>query len=194
MKQTPAGNQDWANHEIVTLAVYLLGGDTQRVDTEDIAVKANELAPSRFTWRKYHDQINIDAVRKRLWDAATSAKGEYLSGSEKLGWALTSAGLKFATENVGLIGSIDLSKERVGLKEKQWISNERVRMLTSEAFIKTQSGRLEAVTIQEAEDFFRLDAYVTGRSREQKVLRALTVFGNDRELGDAVKSLAAKVH
>jgi len=25
-----------ANHEIVTLAVYLLGGEAQRVDTEDI--------------------------------------------------------------------------------------------------------------------------------------------------------------
>ena len=64
-----------ANHEIVTLAVYLLGGDTQRVDTEDVAVKANALAGGRFTWRKYPDQINIDAVRKRLWDAAKPEKG-----------------------------------------------------------------------------------------------------------------------
>ena len=38
-----------SNHEIVTLAVYLLGGDTQHVDTEAIAVKVNELAPGRFT-------------------------------------------------------------------------------------------------------------------------------------------------
>jgi hypothetical protein len=38
-----------ANHEIVTLAVYLLGGDTQRVDLEDAAVKANVPAPGRFT-------------------------------------------------------------------------------------------------------------------------------------------------
>lgn len=44
------------NHEIVTLAVYLLGGERQRVDTEDIAVKANELASGRFTWRKYPDR------------------------------------------------------------------------------------------------------------------------------------------
>ncbi|HAB18651.1 MAG TPA: hypothetical protein DCE44_19690 [Verrucomicrobiales bacterium] len=53
-----------ANHEIVTLAVYLLGGDTHRVDTEDVAVKANDLAHGRFTWRKYRDQINIDANRR----------------------------------------------------------------------------------------------------------------------------------
>jgi hypothetical protein len=31
------------NHEIATLAVYLIGGDAQYVDTEDVAVKANEI-------------------------------------------------------------------------------------------------------------------------------------------------------
>ncbi len=71
-----------ANHEIVTLAVFLLRGDTRRVDTEDIAVKANELAHGRFTWRKYPDQINIDAVRKRLWECRETRE-RWLSG---LGW------------------------------------------------------------------------------------------------------------
>jgi hypothetical protein len=41
-----------SNHAIVTLAVYLLGGETQRIDTEDIAVKANEIAPGCFAWRR----------------------------------------------------------------------------------------------------------------------------------------------
>jgi hypothetical protein len=66
-----------ANHEIVTLAVYLLGGDSQRIDTEDIAKKVNELAPGRFTWRKYLDQINIENVRTFLSDAKKSKNGCY---------------------------------------------------------------------------------------------------------------------
>lgn len=45
-----------SNNEIVTLAVFLLGGDSHCVDTEDVAVKVNEIAPGRFTWRKYPDQ------------------------------------------------------------------------------------------------------------------------------------------
>ncbi len=49
MKKTLNERTALANHEIVTLAVYLLGGETQRADTEDIAVKANELVPGRFT-------------------------------------------------------------------------------------------------------------------------------------------------
>jgi hypothetical protein len=58
-----------SNHEIVTLAVYLLGGGTHHIDTEDIAIRANALAPGRFTWRKYPGQINIENVRTFLSDA-----------------------------------------------------------------------------------------------------------------------------
>src|SRR5712664_633633 len=47
------------NHEVVLLAVYLLGGETSSVETEDIAVKVDKLAPWTFTWRKYADQITF---------------------------------------------------------------------------------------------------------------------------------------
>jgi hypothetical protein len=36
------------NHEVVLFAVYLLGGETSPIETEDIAVKVNELAPRRI--------------------------------------------------------------------------------------------------------------------------------------------------
>ena len=88
-----------ANHEIVTLAVYLLGGESQPVDAEDIAIKANEIAPKRFSWRKYPDQINLESVRKRLWDARKPEKGSYLTGSDRQGWLLTQNGLRFAKEH-----------------------------------------------------------------------------------------------
>ena len=193
-KNTAKTQKGLSNHELVTLAVYLLGGDAQYVDTEDAAVKANELAPGRFTWRKYREQINIDTVRKRLWDAATPEKGAYLAGSEKKGWMLTASGLKFAAKNIASVDSADLSKKRLGLKEKQWLRSERVRMLSSEAYAKVQNGLADTVTFQEAEEFFRIDAYVTGQAREQKIMRTLTTFGDDQELGEAVKTLAAKVH
>ena len=54
------------NHDIIVLAVYLVGGRFRHVDLEDVAVKANEIAPGRFVWRKYKEQINIDIVNKRL--------------------------------------------------------------------------------------------------------------------------------
>lgn len=193
MKASPKKDKGLANHEIVTLAVYLLGGDTQYIDTEDVAVKSNELVPNRFTWRKYREQINIDTVRKRLWDAVTPRKGSYLAGSEKKGWMLTSAGLNFATKNIDFMDSTDLSKERHNLKEKQWLRSERTRMLSSSAYDKVQNKRNDEVTLQEAEEFFRIDAYVTEQARAHKIMRALTTFGEDQDLNQTVKILAARV-
>jgi hypothetical protein len=74
-----------SNIEIVALAAYLLGGESRYVDTEDIAVKANELAPGRFTWVKYPEQINIHAIKTHLWDAKSDRRGSLLLGSEKDG-------------------------------------------------------------------------------------------------------------
>ncbi len=182
-----------SNHEIVTLAVYLLGGDTQYVDTEDVAVKANEIAPGRFTWRKYSDQINIENVRAFLSDAKKDKNGGFLRGAGKDGWLLTESGAAFAKAGVASLENVDLSRERLSVKDKTWLQHERIRMLGCEAFAKFSSGMMDAITTQEAESFFRLDVYVTGNAREDKIVRALNAFGSDPELGPAVKTLAPKV-
>jgi phospholipase C len=106
-----------SNHEIVTLAVYLLGGDSQHIDTEDVAIKANEIAPGRFSWRKYPDQISIANVSKRLWDAMNSEKGGYLIGSERKGWLVTESGLRFAKERMADLDGATQPRKTLGLKE-----------------------------------------------------------------------------
>ena len=102
-----------ANHEIVTLAVFLTGGDSKTVDTEDVAVKANELAPGRFTWRKYKDQINIEIVRAFLSDAKKPKYGCLLTGAGKNGWMLTEAGVQFVRQHVDETKHADLAKVRL---------------------------------------------------------------------------------
>jgi len=183
----------FANHEIVTVAVYLLGGQTTSVDTEDIAVKANEIAPGRFTWRKYPDQINIDTVRKRLWDAMRPEKGAYLIGSEKSGWSLTERGRRFAESHVQALGETNLSRRPLSAKDRNWARAEKARMLVDRAFGKYVAGTRNAITPQEAEGFFRLDDYVMGVARQRKLNRILNIFGDDPELGQAVQDLAAMV-
>jgi hypothetical protein len=178
-----------SNHQIVVVAAYLLGGDSERVDTEDIAIRANELAPGRFTWRKYPDQINIDTVRKRLWDACKPEKGGYISGSERDGWLLTEAGLNFALQNVNTLPG---SKKRASLRERTWLRSERERLLSSDAFLKYKQGD-ETITKRDAESFFRIDNYVKAEAREQKLLRILNAFGQDSELGPAARKFAAIV-
>lgn len=191
-KKSPVESSDFANHEIVTIALMLCGGDARSIDTEDIAVKANEIAPGRFAWRKYPDQINIDTVRKRLWDARKTEKGGFVCGSERDGWQLTESGVKFAKRATRWL-KIGNPTTRTSLRERRFAKAEKLRMLETEAYTKFSSGSLDLITTREAETFFRIDDYVLGEEREKKIARALNLFGNDRQLGPLVHFLAEAV-
>jgi hypothetical protein len=178
---------------MVVLATYLAGGRNSYADTEDIAVKANEISPGRFTWRKYKEQINIDTVRKRLWDASKPEKGGYLVGSERDGWLLTRAGLKFCEKNLQTIKHGTAYKERHTKRESSWFDKERIRMLAEPAYCKLLAGKTKEITPVEAERFFRVDDYVVGEARKTKLKRAIAAFQSDPDLAKAIKRLAAIV-
>ena len=179
---------DLSNSEIVVIAALRAGAAGVHVDTEDIAVKANEIAPGRFTWTKYPDQINIDTVRKRLWDAR---KCGHLVGSERDGWLLTETGATFARK---YRRSLRIEKTtRLSLNERNWRRMEKTRLLATAAYMKFGSGQISSITIREAQGFFRIDAYVSSSATENKILRLLNAFSDDREVGPAVKHLAALV-
>jgi hypothetical protein len=182
-----------SNIEIVTLAVYLLGGDSRHVDTEDVAVKANEIAPKRFSWRKYPDQINLEIIRVYLSDGKKPSKGGYLIGSGREGWLLTSKGLDFAKGRAPRLTVIGQSQAPRSPKERQWLQAERRRLLTSEAFELFSSDGIGAVSEQQASMFFRIDEYVRTTEREQKITRIVNAFRDDPQLGAAVQSIAEKM-
>jgi hypothetical protein len=188
MKRNELNNQD-----IVVLAVYAVGGADRYADTEDVAIEAAKIAPGRFSWRKYKDQINIDTVRKRLWDAAKNKDGPLLLGSEKEGWLLTDAGLEFAKANAGRVTSEDLQRTRQSQREQTWTTRERARMANEAAFQKWKSGEFETITSVEAERLFRIDDYVIGKARASRLKRALDTFTNDPVLGEAIKDIAQLV-
>lgn len=172
------------NVEIVTLAVYLLGGKTKSIDTEHIAVRAAQLAPGRYNWRYYPNQINIHIIGAFLADAKKSKNGSYLKGSINEGWRLTEAGGLFADENASRLEDSDLTGTRKSVGEKKWFNRERSRLLASDAFAKYQNGG--RVSVREAASFFRIDEYVLGDARERKVTRIVNAFRHDAELGTAI--------
>ena len=181
------------NQDIVVIAVYAAGGSVGYVDTEDVAYQASQLAPGRFSWRKYKEQINIDTVRKRLWDAAKNKGGPLLIGSEKIGWLLTEAGLQFCKANVERANSKDLERRRLSQTEQTWATRERARIMHEMAFQKWSSGRLDDITNVEAERLFRIDDYVIGKARALRMKRALDTFMGDPVLGAAIKEIATLV-
>lgn len=178
-----------ANHELVVVAAFLIGAKTASVDTEDIAMKANELAPGRFVWRKYKDQINIETVRKRLWDATKPEKGGLLIGSEKTGWRLTKVGFVFARRHIKT-GPVAQAKPRVSQSESVARTREIRRMSNEEAARKFRLGEYDSVTKSDAERFFRIDDYVTGKSRVAKIERFRIMAANNRELTETIDFMA----
>ena len=191
MKQ--AVKNKFANHELVTIALYILGGDAKSVDLEEIAMKVNQLAPGRFSWKRYPGQINIKNVDAFLWDAKKPKNGSYVINSKRDEWILTAAGLAFASKKASELEGVDLSRKALSTREKNWIRRERERMLASEAYQKFSVGEGEKITEQEAQAFFRVDVYVTGTARSEKLLRASNVFGEDPELGPLIRQLLPKI-
>ena len=179
--------------EIVTLAVYSLGGDQRAVDTEDAAVMAHKLAPGRFCWRKYPDQINLELVRVYLSDAKKIDKGGLLTGSGRTGWALTPKGLEWARKVEPRVAGIHLgrgrSDSRAGsIDENRW-RRERGRLLRTPAWASWSEGNRE-LSADAASEVFRLDSYAVGQLRETKVTRLLSLFQDDSEILPFLKEAA----
>lgn len=182
-----------ANHELVVLAAYLAGAESNPADTEDIAMQANQLAPGRFSWRKHKEQINIEAVRKRLWDATKPEKGAYLIGSEKVGWRLTKAGFDFAHHHMRTGNMAQPTKPRASQVEHTAQTREIKRMMNEDAFQKIRSGLTASITKSDAERFFRIDDYVTGKARTAKIERFRIIATNHSELAQAIDILSKLV-
>jgi hypothetical protein len=171
--------------EVVTLAVFLLGGDERPVDTEDVAVKAHEMAPSRFGWKKYPLQVNLELVRVYLSAAKKGDRGGLLEGSGKIGWSLTPRGKAWAqAAREHLLGkSLNRPREAASggpVDEQKW-RRERERIVTSAAWGKVSSGATD-IDLKEAEAVFRIDSYAVGRLRTLKISRLQKLFEGDADV------------
>jgi hypothetical protein len=179
-----------ANHEVVTLAVYLLGGEAKPVDTEDVAKKADEIAPGRFTWRKHQDQINLEMIRVYLSDAKKPAKGALVIGSGNTGWSLSEAGLAFARQHGEPAAGEDHGRSGPLGRDRIKHQRERARLLTSGAYLKISRGQADQISRREAESFFRVDSYVRGDARKRRIASTVNTHGDDPELGPVIRELA----
>jgi hypothetical protein len=182
-----------AQSNIVAIAAYMAGAAKKRVDMEDVAVKANEIAPGRFSWRKYKEQIDLELIYKHLWDLTKPDHGPYITGTKNEGWMLTLAGTTFVEKAVQAVEGVNLGKVRLTKADEQRIKRDRARMLSEPAYIKVAKGRTVEVTIPEAERFFRLDDYVVGQARERKLAQAENALHDDPKLGPAVANAAKLV-
>jgi hypothetical protein len=175
--------------EIVTLAVYRLGGAQRAIDTEDAAVEAHRMAPGRFSWKKYPDQINLELIRVFLSDAK---KNELVVGSGRTGWRLTQRGLKSAKELSGPARDFDSVRPRAqsragSIDEQRW-RRERSRVIATRAWQLWMSG-VRNIPSAETKQVFRIDSYARGELRETKITRLRAMFADDQELAPFLNHL-----
>ena len=85
------------NIELVTIALYEMGGARKFIDTEDIAVQADRIDNERFKWRnkKYKEFIDKGLIIESLNAARVRKIGAFVKGNDKQGWILTTIGLDF---------------------------------------------------------------------------------------------------
>ena len=181
-----------SNVEVVALAAFLLGAGQHPVDTEDVAMKAAELAPGRFSWRKYPEQVNLEWVRVRLSEGKGGEYG-WLDGTGQEGWTLTPKGLKWAQKAAQTLLGRKLNSHRessgLGAVDERRKRRDRVRILGTSAWRSWQEQR-EAITEREARDVFRIDDYSVGRMRHMKVTRLASLFEGDSEIEPFLSYLA----
>ena len=183
--------------ELVTWAVYLLGGDQKRIDTEDVAVRAFQLAPKRFSWRKYPEQINLELVRVYLSDAKKPEHGGLLTGSGRTGWSLTRKGLVWLRSARSKLQTLGMSEphrreSRAGSIDPSRRDRERKRILALPAWTRWSEGD-ETVVLAEAREVFRLDSYSTASVREAKLTRLRAMFEDDEQLSSFLTHLCDEI-
>lgn len=190
--QSPA--DELSNVDLVTLALHSLGGAAERIDTEDVAVRANELAPGRLTWRKYPQQINLELVRVFLSDAKKPAYGSAVIGTGRTGWMLSERGavraLFLARQAPLAPGAV---RPRHGTAADQRQRAERSWLLGHRALQDLRAKGPDALSARDLESLFRMDEYVVGEARERRIARVLASVCDDAELLAALRLAATRV-
>jgi hypothetical protein len=129
----PSAEQRYKNWEIAVLALFLQGGASKRVHTEDVALKCYELARDAFSWVRYPQYPDKDIARVALTDARKSKTGALVSGRAGRGrrpipepdatptddgWRLTERGARWIAENRHRLDALT-TKRRVRLDRQE---------------------------------------------------------------------------
>jgi len=158
--------------DIAVMAVCHLGGGLRHIHMEDVALKAGELSPRDFSWRKYPERINLEAVRVTLKNELASRERRVV-GSIHDGWMVTPAGLSWCLSNSKVRGSEDFMEQ---------IQKEIGRVRTTMVFKKVIGGRSESVSDAELRVFLRTDEYSSNRTSRERAIALLNAATLDRDL------------
>jgi hypothetical protein len=171
-------HDELSNPEILTLAVYLCGGAISPINLEDAAIEAFNLAPKKFSWKKYEDQIDLRIVQYALQDAAKQHIG-FLKGDAKHGYMLTQTGLEWAEK---IHEREQLSTTSRKLSPSDLVLKEQIRLKNTRAYEKFRDGDEEKITVIDFREFTRVNDYFPEHIRKQRFIKIDNAVKGDKEL------------
>jgi integrase len=179
-----------SNQEIVTIALYNLGGGIGSFDIESIAKEADKIAPGRFRWRTDPNIISDS----NTWDALSNArKKKYIlqQAQEKNtdSYLLTEEGIKFSKNNIKKIKSFDQGKIRIAVS-KEIFDNTKARLQSSIAYKKVLENKINEISSREFNDFFRLNDYMKKNQKNEKIQKIKNLFISDKEFKKIIDLIA----
>ena len=175
-----------SNVYLVTIALANLGGHEKAVDSEDLAIHVNELAPGKFTWRKYPQYIDIQIVNQALYDARRPRNGRLVFGSNTKGWTLTKSGMQWIqnlSKNKDLRASNMVGSGKGSLLLSLEIELER--LYRTRAYQLFSGGDLENITLDDFYSFVKINEYFSAKARN----RRLALVESAVDAGEDLKSL-----
>ena len=167
-----------SNLQIVVVAVARLGGETQSIHIEDIAVEAYSIAPGKFAWHKYPEHIDLDLVRRTLTNAAAKSSPLIL-GSVRKGWMLSKYGIQWIEKNVQNLPA--LSGYRRG-SVSDAIEMEKIRLRETRAWQKFKSGLTDRINLNDLFEFARVNEYFSDAKRRERFNIVASAVDGDSEL------------
>jgi len=157
-------HNELSNVEILTLVIYWLGGAATPVDLEDAAIEAFNLAPKKFSWIKYADQIDLRIVQYAIRDAC-KPDIKYLKGTSKHGYMLTELGLEWAKK---FDKKKQLSTASRKMSPSDLIDKEIMRLQATRAYQKFTAGEKDKITNMDFREFTRVNDYFPEHIRKQR--------------------------
>jgi hypothetical protein len=166
------------NIELVTIALYEIGGANNFKDTEDIAVKADEIDSERFRWRnkKYKKFIDRGLIVESLNAARVRKIGSFLKGNDDKGWILSPIGLNFCKNIKKKFPDLSIRKKRISKIEKKYLLREENRIINTDAYIKFINNKKNNIDEKDIKKLFKIDDYTSSQDLQKRIINLLDNF------------------
>lgn len=171
----------YTNGELAIIAIAHLGGRTMPVDIEDIAIELYNIAPQKFSLKKYPNHVDIHIVRVSISHMALDKTPPFISGSIKTGYMLSPYGIKWI-DKLGDVSPVMLTGGYRKGSELHSLDFEVRRIRKTDAYKYIMKGEPEKLNMNSYREFLRINEYFT----KKKVINRINIIKNASEIDDKV--------